>query len=178
MPILEAKTIIAMRMVWESLENEEDKRTMEVSGNQKVKAARPQVFNALLDPETLKNSVPGCDGAEFVDFPTGRQLKLTVSPNFPGFKGPYNVFLQTGAINPPAHLVLIAEPTSSLGSIKATCSIDLADSPEGTDITYNAQAEIEGKIALTPDFIIHKAVKAALKQFFKNFEKQVSAAKV
>ncbi len=123
MPILEAKTIIAMRVVWESLENEEDKRTMEVSGNQKVKAVRPQVFNALLDPETLKNSVPGCDGAEFVDFPTGRQLKLTVSPNFPGFKGPYNVFLQTGAVNPPSHLVLIAEPTSSLGSIKATCSI-------------------------------------------------------
>ena len=31
---------------------------------------------------------------------------------------------------------------------------------------------------MTPDFIIHKAVKAALEQFFKNFEKQVSVAKV
>jgi uncharacterized protein len=151
---------------------------MEVSGNQKVKAPRPQVFNALLDPETLKNSVPGCDSAEFVDFPTGRQLKLSVSPNFPGLKGPYNVFLQTGEVVPPSHLVLIAEPTSSFGSIKATCSIDLTDVPEGTEIVYNAQAEIDGKIALTPDFIINKAVKAALDQFFKNFEKQVSAARV
>ena len=151
---------------------------MEVSGNQKVKAPRLQVFNALLDPDTLKNSVPGCQSAEFVDFPTGRQLKLTVSPNFPGLKGPYNVFLQTGEVVPPSHLVLIAEPTSSFGSIKATCSIDLTDVPEGTEIVYNAQAEIEGKIAMTPDFIINKAVKAALDQFFKNFEKQVSAARV
>lgn len=151
---------------------------MEVSGNQKVKASRPQVFNALLDPETLKNSVPGCDGAEFVDFPTGRQLRLTVSPNFPGLKGPYNVFLQTSEVTPPSHLILIAEPTSSFGSIKATCAIDLSDDPEGTTIAYNAHAEIEGKIALTPDFIISKAVKAALDQFFKNFEKQVSTVNV
>ncbi|HVB75955.1 MAG TPA: SRPBCC domain-containing protein [Ktedonobacteraceae bacterium] len=151
---------------------------MEVSGTQKVKAPRPQVFNALLDPETLKNSVPGCDSAEFVDFPAGRQLKLTVSPNFPGLKGPYNVFLQTADVNPPSHLVLIAEPTSSFGSIKATCAIDLTDIPESTDITYKAQAEIEGKIALTPDFIIKQAVKAALDQFFKNFEKQVSSVNV
>jgi carbon monoxide dehydrogenase subunit G len=151
---------------------------MEISGNQKVKAPRPQVFNALLDPETLKNSVPGCDSAEFVDFPTGRQLKLTISPNFPGLKGPFTVFLQTGEVVPSSHLVLIAEPASSLGSVKATCAIDLNEVADGTDLVYKAQAEIEGKIALTPDFIINRAVKAALEQFFKNFEKQVSAARV
>lgn len=151
---------------------------MEISGNQKVKAPRPQVFNALLDPETLKNSVPGCDSAEFVDFPTGRQLKLTISPNFPGLKGPYTVFLQTGEIVPPSRVVLIAEPTSSLGSVKATCTISLADDPEGTLMSYEAQAEVEGKIAATPDFIMKKAVKAGLDQFFKNFEKQVSTARV
>jgi uncharacterized protein len=151
---------------------------MEISGNQKVKAPRPQVFNALLDPETLKNSVPGCDSAEFVDFPTGRQLKLTVSPTFPGLKGPYNVFLQTGEVVPSSHLVLIAEPTSSFGSIKAACAIDLTEVPDGTELVYNAQAEIDGKIAMTPDFIINKAVKAALDQFFKNFEKQVSTVNV
>jgi carbon monoxide dehydrogenase subunit G len=168
--------------------NEEDKRTMEVSGNQKVNAPRPQVFNALLDPDTLKNSVPGCDSAEFVDFPTGRQLKLTVSPNFPGLKGPYNVFLQNGTqslaaslppvADPWSRIVYIAEPTSSFGSIKATCIITLADDPEGTMLSYEAQAEIEGKIAATPDFIMKKAVKAALDQFFKNFEKQVSTVNV
>ncbi len=79
---------------------------MDVSGSQKVKALRPHVFNALLDPEVLKKSVPGCDSAEFVDFPTGRQLKLTVSPSIPGLKGPYNVFLQTGEVVAPSRVVL------------------------------------------------------------------------
>jgi carbon monoxide dehydrogenase subunit G len=147
---------------------------MDVSGSQKVKAPRPQVFNALLDPEVLKKSVPGCDNAEFVDFPTGRQLKLTVSPSIPGLKGPYNVFLQTGEVVAHSRVVLIAEPTSSIGSIKATCTIELTDQPEGTLLNYSGSAEMDGKIAATPDMIINGAMKMALSNFFKNFEKQVS----
>lgn len=151
---------------------------MEITGNQKVKASRQQVFNALLNPEVLKNCVPGCESAEFVDFPTGRQLKLTVSPDFPGFKGPYNIFLQTADVVPPSHLVLIAEPTSSFGSIKSNCAIDLIEDAEGTNLAYTAQASLEGKIAATPEILIKGAVKAALGAFFKNLEKQVSTANV
>jgi hypothetical protein len=147
---------------------------MDVSGSQKVKAPRPHVFNALLDPEVLKKCVPGCDSAEFVDFPTGRQLKLTVSPSIPGLKGPYNVFLQTGEVVVPSRVVIIAEPTSSMGSIKATCTIDLIEDSEVTNLTYNANAVMDGKIAATPDMIVKGAVRVALDQFFKNFEKQVS----
>ncbi len=147
---------------------------MEVSGSQRVKAPRPQVFNALLNPKILKNSVPGCDSAEYVDFPTGRQLKLSISPSIPGLKGPYNVFLQTVDVVAPTHVVLIAEPSSSLGSIKAVCTIDLADDADGTNLNYNAHAEMEGKIAATPDMLLKGAIKVALDQFFKNFEKQVS----
>jgi uncharacterized protein len=147
---------------------------MDVSGNQQVKAPRPQVFNALLDPEVLKKSVPGCESAEFVDFPTGRQLKLIVSPSIPGLKGPYNVFLQTGEVVAPSRVVMIAEPTSSMGSIKATCTIDLTEDNIGTTLHYKANAVMDGKIAATPDMIAKGAVKVALDQFFKNFEKQVS----
>ena len=147
---------------------------MDVSGSQKVKAPRPHVFNALLDPEVLKKCVPGCDSAEFVDFPTGRQLKLTVTPSIPGLKGPYNVFLQTGEVVAPSRVVIIAEPTSSVGSIKATCTIDLIEDAEVTNLNYNANAVMDGKIAATPDMIVKGAVRVALDQFFKNFEKQVS----
>jgi uncharacterized protein len=148
---------------------------MDVSGSQKLKAPRPQVFNALLDPEVLKKSIPGCDSAEFVDLPTGRQIKLTVSPSIPGLKGPYNVFLETGEVVEHSRVVLISEPTSSIGSIKASCTIDLADDAAGTNLHYNAKAIMDGKIAATPDMIVKGAVKVALDQFFKKFEKQVSA---
>lgn len=150
---------------------------MEITGSQKVKASQAQVFQALLNPEVLKNSIPGCDSADFVDFPTGRQVKLTITPNLPipGLKGSQTIFLQTGEVIPTSRVTIITEPSSSLGTVRATCVIDLSQEADSTHLHYNAQATLEGKIAATPDMIIKGAVKVALDQFFKNFEKQVSA---
>src|SRR5947209_16487962 len=150
---------------------------MNISGNQKIKAPRPEVFFALLNPEILQESIPGCESAELVDMAGGQQMKLKISPSIPGLKGPYNVFLQTGEVIAPSRVVLIAEPTSSVGSIRATCTIDLTDDAEGTQLNYSGHAEMEGKIAATPDLVINGAMKMALSQFFKNFEKQVSTVR-
>jgi carbon monoxide dehydrogenase subunit G len=148
---------------------------MDFTGSQKIKASRQAVFQALLTPEVIKNSVPGCDGAEFVDFPSGRQLKLTITPNIPGIGGSHDIFLQTGEIIPDSRVVLISEPSSSLGTIKARCTVDLTDDAEGTLLTYNAHVDREGKVAAIPELMVKGAVKVALDQFFKNFEKQASS---
>ncbi len=147
---------------------------MDITGSQKIKAPRPQVFAALLNPDVLKESIPGCESAKIVDIAGSQQLKLRISPSIPGLKGPYVVFVQTGEVVPPSRVVLIAEPSSSMGSVKATCVIDLADDAAGTILNYTAHAAMEGKIASTPDIILKGAVKMALDQFFKHFEKQVS----
>ncbi len=147
---------------------------MNISGSQKIKAPRPQVFSALLNPSVLQESIPGCESAKVVDMAGGQQLKLKISPNIPGLKGPYVVFLQTGEVVSPSRVVMIAEPKSSMGAIRATCAVDLAEEADSTILSYNAHAEMEGKIASTPEIILKGAVKVALDQFFKNFEKQVS----
>ena len=147
---------------------------MDISGSQKIKAPQAIVFQSLLNPEVLKNSVPGCESSEFVDFPTGRQVKMVITSNFPGLKGSHTIYLQTGEVVAPSRVVLITEPSSSMGSVRAVCTIDLAPDAENTSLSYSANATLEGKIAATPELIIKGAVKVALDQFFKNFEKQVS----
>src|SRR6266849_8559057 len=108
---------------------------MDITGSQKIKASRQQVFSALLNPEVLKESIPGCENAKLVDTPNGQQLKLKISPNIPGLKGPYVVFMQTGEVIAPSRVVLIAEPKSSMGSIKAICTVDLADEAGATSLS-------------------------------------------
>jgi carbon monoxide dehydrogenase subunit G len=147
---------------------------MDISGSQKIKAPREQVFNALQNAEILKKSIPGCESAEYVDAWGKRQLKIVITTGVPGFKGPYEIYLQARDVNAPAHLVLHAEPTSSVGSIKAVCTVDLSDDPAGTKLNYNANAEMSGKIASVPDIVAKPAVKGSLDKFFSNFEKQVS----
>lgn len=149
---------------------------MEVSGNHKIRASRPVVFHALQNPEVLKNSIPGCESAEYVTSPKGtRELKLVVSPSIPGLKGPYTIFVATGEVVEPSRVTLIASPSSSMGSVTANCVIDLVEDAAGTLLNYNANASMEGKIAAIPDFILKGGVKTALDQFFKSFEKQVSS---
>ena len=151
---------------------------MDISGSHKIKAPRQHVFAALLSPQVLQECIPGCESAKLVDTPNGQQLKLKISPNIPGFKGPYIVFVRTGEVIPPSRVVLISEPSSSLGSIQANCVVDLAEEAiDVTNLTYNAHAEMQGKIAATPELIIKPALKGMLDQFFKNFEKQVSSVR-
>ena len=52
---------------------------MNISGSQKVKAPRMQVFTALLNPHVLQESIPGCESAELVDMADGQQLKLKIA---------------------------------------------------------------------------------------------------
>ena len=153
------------------------KHFMEIKGSQKVHASRQIVFQALLTPEVLKTSIPGCESAEFVDFAGVQQIKLVITTSIPGFSGPYTIYLQPSEVIAPSRVTLLAEPSSSMGSVKSTVVIDLAD--EGTDtlLNYNANAIREGKVAAVPEFIIKGGVKSALDQFFKNFDKQVNTIK-
>jgi uncharacterized protein len=147
---------------------------MEVKGSRKISAPQLQVFQALLNPEVLKNSIPGCEKAELVDFPDGQQLKLKVSSPIPGFKGPYRIFMRTREVVPPSHVILIAEPKSSVGEVTATCTIDLVTEGGVTVLNYNADASLSGKVSHIPDIALKPMIKTSLDQFFKNFEKQIA----
>ena len=109
---------------------------MDFSGSQKIIAPREKVFNALLDPAVLKSSIPGCESAEYINDPyDGRVLKLVLTTAVPGFKGPFDIFLKPQDIAVPSHVVLVAEPSSDLGSVKASCTVDLTDDAAGTNLS-------------------------------------------
>jgi uncharacterized protein len=149
---------------------------MDISGSQKIAAPREKVFNSLLDLDVLKNSIPGCEGATFIDTPAGREIKLVLTTSVPGFKGPFDIFVRTGEVVAPSRVVLITEPSSGLGSVNATCTIDLSDDPAGTNLNYSANAVMDGKIGAVPEIVLKPALKSGLDAFFKGFEKQVSGS--
>jgi carbon monoxide dehydrogenase subunit G len=61
---------------------------MKLSGSHKFKAPRAQVFNAILNPQVLKNCIPGCNSVEYLD---NNRIKANITTPLPGLKGPYGI---------------------------------------------------------------------------------------
>ena len=149
---------------------------MDFTGSQKIIAPREQVYNALLNPAVLKESIPGCESATFMDDPyEGRGVKIVLTTAVPGFKGPFDIFLKAKDAVAPSHVVLWADPESDLGKVSAACTVDLTDDVNGTNLSYSTHAELRGKIGAVPEMVVKPVVKSAIEKFFSSFEKQVSA---
>jgi uncharacterized protein len=151
---------------------------VEIVGSQKINASQRQIFQALLDPKVLKESVPGCSEAEYAEIPwapeSGRHVRLVISPNSPGLSGPYEIFIKPEDLIEPSHLVLKCSPRSAIGSVDARCIVALVDEGPQTTINYLTTATLDGKLALTSEFVIKTAVKSEIEHFFKNLEKCIA----
>src|SRR6267142_38039 len=118
---------------------------MKLSGTHKCKASSAQVFNAILDPTILKSCIPGCDSVEYLD---ADRIKANITTQLPGLKGPYGVVINISNRQAPNYVELQVQRKGTGGSINATSQINLNDEGDGTQLSYTANAELEGPIAI------------------------------
>jgi carbon monoxide dehydrogenase subunit G len=148
---------------------------MKLNGTQKFAAPSTQVFNAILNPEVLKASIPG---ASAVSYSSPTQLQVEISLPFPGLHGPFIVFINIANKQAPSLVEFHVPHEGKGGKVDAKCQITLADEADGTVLTYHATAELEGLIAVANNPIGQGIVKSKLGEFFKNLEKAVTHAHV
>ena len=144
---------------------------MELKGTQKFAAPSTQVFNAILNPDVLKSSIPG---ASAVSYSSPTQLHVEISLPFPGLHGPFDVFINITSQQAPSFVELKVPHSGKGGTVDAVCQINLADTADGSELTYNATAKLEGLIAVANNPIGQGIVKGKLSDFFKNLEKAVT----
>lgn len=148
---------------------------MKLNGTHKFKASSAQVFNAILDPEVLKSAIPGCNS---VTYATPSQIEVEVTTPLPGLHGPYGVAIDIADKQAPHSLELRVQAQGRPGSVKAVNKISIADEADGSLLTYDASAELEGVIAIADNPVSQPIVKNSLNTFFKNLEKSIEASRV
>lgn len=144
---------------------------MKLSGTHKFKASSTHVFRALLNPDVLKSCIPGCKSVEYVD---ANRLRASITTPLPGLKGPYMVVINIANRQEPNHLQLQVQRKGTGGSINALSQINLQDEAGGALLSYNANAELEGPIAMANNPIGKSIVENSLSSFFKNLDKAIS----
>jgi carbon monoxide dehydrogenase subunit G len=127
---------------------------------------RVAVYAALNDPETLKQCIPGCEQLEQQsDHEFSAVVRLELGPLKARFRG--KVRLENR--DPPNGYRIVGEGEGGVaGFAKGGATVTLADVPDGTKLTYHAEATVGGKIAQLGQRMLAGTVKKLADRFFKN----------
>ena len=141
---------------------------MEMQGSRQLAITQQQAWDALNDPAVLKTCIPGCDKVE----PTSENqysigMALKIGPVAAKFSGK----IALSDINPPQSYTISFEGQGGpAGFGKGSAKVQLAPNDRGTELRYNVQASVGGKIAQLGQRLIDGAAKSMAEDFFKRFD--------
>lgn len=140
---------------------------MELNGSRIIAADPATVWDKLNDPETLMAAIPGCqeltgsaeDGFEAV-------VKQKVGPVSATFKGAVSI----EDANPPHSYRLVGAGKGGVaGFAKGHADVQLNPVPEGTELVYDVDAQVGGKLAQLGNRIVGGFARKMADQFFERF---------
>ena len=144
---------------------------MKLSGSYQINLDKEKVWDALNDPEILKQSIPGCD--EFIkNSDTNFSAKATnkIGPFNASFSG--DIELQN--LKPPHSYKITGSGNSPVGFAQGEADVKLEDSDGGTKLIYSVDAQVGGKIAQVGSRLIDMTAKKMADIFFGKFSELVS----
>jgi carbon monoxide dehydrogenase subunit G len=146
---------------------------MEMKGEQLVPASQQDVWNALNEPQMLKECIPGCEALERVADNEYMVLMVSrIGPVSAKFKGK----LTLSEVNPPRSYTLAFEGQGgAAGFAKGGAQVQLSSQDGFTKLSYEAKANVGGKLAQIGSRLIEAAAKKVADDFFRRFNEKVAS---
>lgn len=147
---------------------------MEMTGQQLVPLTQDETWQALNDPQVLKECVPGCEVLERMNDTQYQLTMLTkIGPVSARFKG----VMTLEDIDAPRGYTMVFEGQGGVaGFAKGRASVALAEEAEGTRLSYAVKATVGGKIAQLGARLIDGVARKLADDFFKCFNARFSSA--
>ena len=144
---------------------------MELSGSRIIAADVDTVWAHLNNPETLKACIPGCE--ELTGSPEegfAATVKQKVGPVKATFKG--EVTLEN--VVPGKSYTITGEGKGGVaGFAKGSADVLLTPVEDGTELTYEVDAKVGGKLAQLGNRIIGGFARKMADEFFERFQAEV-----
>ena len=149
---------------------------MELKDEILIKAPKDVVYAALNNPEVLQQCIPGCEELiKHSDTELEAKVVLKVGPVKARFGG--NVTLDTAGA-PDAFSLSGQGNGGAAGHAKGGADVTLTAQGDETLLTYDAKAEIGGKLAQLGSRLIQSTAKKLAAKFFKSFAKVIEEEKI
>jgi len=147
---------------------------MKLAGSYKLNVKKETVWNALNNPEVLKQCIPGCDSFE-------KENDSTFNASATNQIGPMNATfsgaVKLSNIKKNVSYTLSGEGQSSVGFANGSADIKLSEENGVTTLSYEVSVNVGGKIAQLGSRLIDGVAKKMSDYFFGRFSDLVSPIK-
>ena len=147
---------------------------MKLVGNYKLNVKKEIAWNALNNPEILKQCIPGCDSFE-------KENNSTFNVSATNQIGPMNATfsgaVKLSNIKKNQSYTLSGEGQSSVGFANGSADVKLAEENGITTLSYEVNVNVGGKIAQLGSRLIDGVAKKMSDYFFGRFADLVSPIK-
>jgi 2-furoyl-CoA dehydrogenase large subunit len=141
------------------------------TGTLTVPAAPERVWQALLDPNVLARTIPGCHSLDQVGT---NSYRADVSLGVGIVRGRFVARVALSDLAPPSSATLSGGLEGPLGASAGTGHVRLAPHGAGTRIDYDYRVEISGKAAAVGGRMLEGATRILINQFFQRLTSEMS----
>jgi len=145
---------------------------MEMNGSERIRASREVVYEALNNPEVLKQALPGCESLEKIsdsEFNAVLVVKVGI------IKATFKMVGTLMDLDPPNGYTLRGEGKGGVaGFAKGNAQVSLESDGDATVLHYKVTADIGGKLAQLGARLINATALKFAEEFFGNFSRAVT----
>ena len=136
---------------------------MKLEGSYDMPVPRQRVWDAFLDPEQLRQAIPGCEKLEALG---SDEYKATMKIGVAAVKGTFEGKVRLSDKKPPDSYRLAVEGSGGPGFIRGDTVITLSDADGGTRVSFSADVQVGGLIAGVGQRMLGGVSKMMADQFF------------
>ncbi|OCR26000.1 carbon monoxide dehydrogenase [Pseudomonas syringae] len=137
-----------------------------------IPATPQQVFDTLLDPQTLKAIIPGCHALE-LEGENRYSADVTVGVGM--IRARFEAKVALSDLDPPHSLRLSGSGNSSMGSAIGHAKVRFVELENGqTSLEYHYQVSVSGKVAAVGGRMLQGASKVIIGQIFTRLSQRVT----
>ena len=148
---------------------------MKLSGSYQIKLEKQKVWEALNNPEILKQAIPGCE--EFIK-KSNTEFTATAKNKIGPFNASFTGDIELKDIDAPNSYKITGSGNSPVGFASGEASVKLEEKEGTTELIYSVEANVGGKIAQVGSRLIDMTAKKMADVFFGKFSEIISSTNI
>ena len=145
---------------------------MKLTGSYQINLEKQKVWEALNNSEVLKKAIPGCE--EFKK-KSDTEFVTTATNKIGPFNATFTGDIELKDLDPPNSYKISGSGSSPVGFATGEATVKLENHENGTNLIYEVEANVGGKIAQVGSRLIDMTAKKMADIFFGKFSELISS---